>query len=263
MSFSPCRSLALSTLLTLGATAALSGPATMVVGAGPGLESTYYDDDAVTRRVATHFSFGFDLGPARVKSSGGGVVLDFGLTAETRLGVALRKGKDLDLTDSTDPARAALPQITGGADIGLELTHEYVGFMGDDTKLITTATLLGNVDGPGGVHFGAAGELRRDIGANRVWLGLGLHGGDATYRQAYFGISAAEAAASGLPVSTYGAGLTDMSVTVGYARPLSRNLYAGASLSYAHLLGDAADSAKIARPESVKLGVGLGYRVEF
>lgn len=242
----------------------LSAPAadlTVVVGAGAAVSADYYDDEVEGVHLARHFSATLDFGGVRVKSKAGGLMVDFGRGDFKALGIIIRPGTGLDLSGSINPAKAALPVIDSGVEIGFSVARSLPGFAPQGYDLTAHAALYKNTgNGPHGLSLETGATLVRQIGANKLWVAVAARGGDATHRQAFFGVSAADALASGFAQTDLGAGIDDVGITLGYARPLTENLYLGASLQYSHLVGASLDSAKTARNAAYQIGFGVGYK---
>ncbi len=87
---------------------------------------------------------------------------------------------------------------------------------------------------------------------------------DDAYMNQHFGISASEAAASGLDAFTASAGLKSMGVAAGLVLPLSRNFELQGKVGVTQLLQDAAASPwVIERGESTDLNGNIGFAFRF
>ena len=96
-------------------------------------------------------------------------------------------------------------------------------------------------------HKGWAGEVSADYIARQGddWLfsiGPRVTLGDAKYTRAYFGVTPAAAATSGLPAFRPGGGVQSVGVTAGYHRMLGERWGVAVYGRYDRLVGDAADS---------------------
>lgn len=105
------------------------------------------------------------------------------------------------------------------------------------------------VEGRKGIsgHKGWTGEISADYIARQGddWLfsiGPRVTLGDAKYTRAYFGVTPAAAATSGLTAYDPGGGIQSVGVTAGYHRMLGRNWGFAVYGRYDRLVGDAADS---------------------
>lgn len=101
-----------------------------------------------------------------------------------------------------------------------------------------------DVLGRGGGHTWDLGLTReRPLAPRWTWsLGAGVSLADGRYMRSYYGVSAAEAQASGHPVYTPGAGLRDVSVASTVRLELDRHWSAYAGAGIGRLLGPAARS---------------------
>lgn len=119
-------------------------------------------------------------------------------------------------------------------------------------------------------HEGFVGELGVDAilhPMDRVTVNIGPRLGlaDSEYMDTYFGISAAESIASGLPQYKASGGIKDVGLAakVSYAWTDNATVYLDGS--YKRLVGDAADSPIVKNGEANQFTVGLGmsYRFSF
>jgi outer membrane protein len=76
---------------------------------------------------------------------------------------------------------------------------------------------------------------------------------------AYFSVSPAQSAASGLSEYEASAGFKNVSLEIGADYKLTERWTATSKLGYSHLLGDAADSPITASESQFSGGVGLTY----
>jgi outer membrane protein len=116
-------------------------------------------------------------------------------------------------------------------------------------------------------RYGAHAELGGGIGlplsaTDNMRLGVSLDWGDARYNQSYFGVTPAEAAASGNVLAPYqaGAGLKDYALTVNWAHNYTRQWFSTFGASYKRLAGSAASSPLTLRVSQPSVNFMLGYR---
>lgn len=83
---------------------------------------------------------------------------------------------------------------------------------------------------------------------------------DRTYNDRYFGVTAAQSAASGLPVYAAGGGIKDISASLGAMYRLDDRVTLGATASLSSLQGDAKDSPIVADPTQPAMFVSAAYR---
>lgn len=116
-------------------------------------------------------------------------------------------------------------------------------------------------------HKGWVGEVSADYIAREGdnWLfsiGPRVTLGDAKYQRAYFGVTPAAAATSGLPAFDPGGGVQSVGLTAGYLRQLSKRWGVAVYGRYDRLVGDAADSPVVRHSGSRSLpsaGIALSY----
>ncbi|MGV3729538.1 MAG: MipA/OmpV family protein [Sphingopyxis sp.] len=156
------------------------------------------------------------------------------------------------------------------SDVGADLPS--VGFTfeaGGFAQVNLTPALRLRVEGRKGLsgHKGWVGEVSADYVARSgdEWLfsiGPRVTLGDAKYTRAYFGVTPAAAATSGLPAFDPGGGVQSVGVTAGYLRQLSRRWGIGVYGRYDRLVGDAADSPvtrQLGSRSQPSVGVALSY----
>ena len=156
------------------------------------------------------------------------------------------------------------------SDIGADLPK--VGFTveaGAFAQAYLTPSLRVRVEGRKGLsgHKGWTGEVSADYIARQGddWLfsiGPRVTLGDAKYHRAYFGVTPAAAASSGLPVYDPGGGVQSVGVAAGYHRMLGENWGIAVYGRYDRLVGDAADSPvtrQLGSRSQPSVGVALSY----
>lgn len=156
------------------------------------------------------------------------------------------------------------------ADIGVAL-HE-VGFsfeIGGFAQTYVTPNLRvrGEVRKAVSGHDGWVGEVSADYIARDGdnWLfsvGPRVTLADATYHRAWYGITAADSIASGLPQFRPDGGVEGVGVAAGYLRQLTRRIGVSAYARYDHLVGDAGRSPYVRAAGSrsqPSVGLALSY----
>jgi MipA family protein len=136
------------------------------------------------------------------------------------------------------------------SDIGADLPKVGLSVeAGAFGQVSLTPELRVRVEGRKGLsgHKGWTGEVSADYVARQGddWLfsiGPRVTLGDAKYTRAYFGVTPAAAAASGLAAYDPGGGIQSIGMTAGYHRMLSKNWGIAVYGRYDRLVGDAADS---------------------
>ena len=93
-----------------------------------------------------------------------------------------------------------------------------------------------------------------------IVLGLSTEWADGNYMSDYFGVTASQAAASGLPGYTAGAGFKSAGAEVGFRYPFLENWVFGVAFEYSRLIGDAAKSPVVRRRNQFAAGSFISYR---
>lgn len=95
----------------------------------------------------------------------------------------------------------------------------------------------------------------------RLGMGAGLSYANAAYQQSFFGVTASQAAASGYPVYTPGAGLRQGRAYLALTYTASPRVFATAGIATQVLTGDAADSPLVQNRSSTHglLAVTYGF----
>lgn len=111
-------------------------------------------------------------------------------------------------------------------------------------------------EGEAGIRFNLSDTLIASASAKASWA-------DKDYMGTYFGVTAAQAARSGLPVYRADSGLKDIGAGVDLSYMLGRNWVVTAVGGYSRLMGDAADAPLVVRrgsPDQWMGGLFLAYR---
>ncbi len=188
-----------------------------------------------------------------------GTTLRANLLASGRLSAGpvlrYRFGRDDDVSDS---AVAALPEIDAGAELGVfARTTLDMGSLPVDLS----AELLADVSG---VHDSWSASLGAGhtafVGERwRITAGAGIDLIGDGHAETRYGVTAAGAAASGLPVYRPDGGLAAAGLTLNLGYSLGPASEITGLVVWRRLLGDAADSPITERGSADQLLVGLGY----
>ena len=104
-----------------------------------------------------------------------------------------------------------------------------------------------------GLIVDLGGDYSIEMGAHwRVGLGAGISLANAEYLQSFFGVTAAQAAASGYRAHAPGAGVRDGRVSLSLTYMASPRVSVTAGVTASALLGDAADSPLVRKKTSVQ-----------
>jgi MipA family protein len=129
-------------------------------------------------------------------------------------------------------------------------------------------------------NFRLRGHLRKGIGGHKGWVGdIGadafadagrlhlsagprLRFGDGRYMRSFYGVDAAQSAATGLPFHDAGAGIHSVGATAGALYRLGGGIGIHGYARYDRLVGDAANSPIVLNygtRDQLSLGIGLSY----
>jgi len=114
-----------------------------------------------------------------------------------------------------------------------------------------------------GTHVELGGGIGLPLSAtDRLRLAINVNWGDRKYNQTYFGITAAQAAASGNVLTAYdaAAGNKDHAFTANWVHNFDQAWSSSAGLSYKWLAGSAAHSPLTQRSSAGSANLALGYR---
>jgi len=209
----------------------------------------------------------YEWGRFRISTSRAGAVMNFasdpqgpGASAlilssnNLRFGAALRFDSGRQSGDS--------PHLQGLTDIKRTLR----GRLFASWKIDEHWDLGGNVSQDLlGRHGGAVGSL--DLGYHHrlsersEWsAGLGVTAASGQNLRTYYGVTPEQAAVSGLPAFSPGAGPRDVYAGMGFTTALTRRWILFGNIGGSHLVGDAGASPITLQRTSYSAGLGLGYR---
>ncbi|QKV19957.1 MipA/OmpV family protein [Oricola thermophila] len=159
------------------------------------------------------------------------------------------------------PALAGLADVDAAVELGLGLSYATPGFrvFGEVRRGVTG-------------HDGMVGEIGADLVArpgDRLTLAAGPRASfaDAEYMDTYFGVTAAEAIASGMPQFDARSGFKSYGLAASARFDLSENWALEGSARYDRLTGDAANSPVTGAGSRNQFGFRLGltrsFRIDF
>lgn len=243
-------------------TIAIGHADTVKIGIGAGVSPDYEGADEYRAIPFPSFSWESDLFTLRTR--GPGLEADFVPSKAFGLGPILRY--DFGRDDVDDAVVALLPAVEGSLEAGgfAEMAFPVGQLM--DGPVLATARLeatqgLGD-DGHGGLE--AKGSVGLLIPGDPLTVGANLNvtWADDDYMRAYFGVTAAGAAASGLPVFAPDAGIKDVGASLFASYDLNEAWAVTMIASYTRLVGDAADSPIVTQRGTENQffgGLGLSY----
>ncbi len=160
-------------------------------------------------------------------------------------------GRDEDDADRLD----GLGDIDGGMNVGAFAALRLEPFFIDAAWI---RQVTGDDDVGHTVRLGAGWEdqLTERL-TGRAYLSTSYASGE--YMDAYFSVTPAQAASSGLSAYDASAGFKNVSFEIGADYKLTERWAVTSKLGYSHLLGDAADSPVTASESQFSGGIGLTY----
>ena len=244
--------------------AGMAGADTLKLGIGAGVAPDHEGSDEY--RVVPFPSFSWETDLFTLRTRGPGLEADFVPSKAFGLGPILRD--DFGRDDVDDAVVSLLPDVEGSLEAGgfAEIAFPVGQFVNGPvlaTARVEATQGLGD-DGHGGLEAkGSVGLLvpgePLTVGAN-----LSVTWADEDYMRSFFGVTAAGAAASGLPVYTPDAGIKDVGASLFASYDLTEAWAVTAVASYTRLLGDAADSPIVTqRGSENQFFGGLGFTYTF
>jgi MipA family protein len=124
----------------------------------------------------------------------------------------------------------------------------FANYAVDDKLTLRSALRLGMGEGADGslLHLGGSYKVLQ-LGFFGVSLNASVKYADSNYMQSYFGVTPAQAAASGLKAYQPSAGFAAAKVGLTAGTPLSRQIFVFTNLSVQRLLGDAGNSPIVSK----------------
>lgn len=156
--------------------------------------------------------------------------------------------------DGSD-ALKGMGDIQGAAQVVLGASYQ-LGTVG--LSLGTTQNLAHREHGAT-YTLGASTQLYTTA-SDQVGLSLSTEYADKKHMQTYFGVTAAQSAASGYKAYTAKGGFSNVTAGVNWNHVLDKNWSVHTALGVSHLTGDAADSPLTKRKTSPVLMTGVAYK---
>lgn len=162
-------------------------------------------------------------------------------------------GYDTGRKESDSEHLEGLGDIDMGAVVGGTLTYEF----GPAEVYGSLSRIVGGSDGLQ-AEFGA--KLSHDMERFRFSAGVSATWADETHMQAYFGVTAAQAARSGLPKYDIGAGFKRVDLELAATYAVTETWLVRGEVGVGYLLGEAADSPVVQEAFQPSVMILLGYR---
>lgn len=180
-----------------------------------------------------------------------GMGYNFSDERDVQYGVRLMPGHSR--RESADPRLNGMGNIGFTPEAGLFYNQRFAPWY--VSSGITTGSHGAHVELGGGIGFPVSA-------ADRLRMGINLNWGDARYNQTYFGVTPAQAAASGNVLTAYnaGAGIKDYALTANWLHSYNKEWFSSAGLSYKWLTGSALHSPLMQRGSAGSVNFLLGYR---
>jgi MipA family protein len=204
--------------------------------------------------------FGFSTGGAGAlggfdaPSVPAGLSWSYAPSESLRLGLGLR----------AEPGRreSANPRLSGMGDTRSTLrANLFASYRLNDAWALSAAVQPDLLGRDAGVALTLGAAYTRRLGAD--WLAVGalsLQGGDRAALEREFGVSTAQSASSGLPAYAPGAGLRNLSVSVGLNHRIAKNWTGFGRVQLGRVVGDAARSPLVQEATQAGVTFGAGYR---
>jgi len=156
-----------------------------------------------------------------------------------------------------DDALAGLDEIDRTVELGLRLGYG-IGPVG------AYATMRRGFGGHEGITGAVGAKYRTELSPElTLWSGVQAVYGNGAFNDTYFGVTEAEAAASGLPETSVGSGFNEAALTFEARYAVSDATSLLGEVRYARLIGDAADSPVVQEDYQPSLRLGLVRRFSF
>jgi outer membrane protein len=180
-----------------------------------------------------------------------GIGYNFSEEKDVQYGVRLSPGHSR--RESADPHLNGMGNIGFTPEAGLFINRRFAPWY--VSSGISTGTHGTHVELGGGIGFPLSA-------ADRLRFGVNLNWGDAKYNQTYFGVTTAQAAASGYVLTTYNAsaGIKDYALTANWLHNYDKNWFSTAGLSCKWLTGSAKQSPLTQRSAAGSVNFLVGYR---
>ncbi len=242
------------------------------VGLGLGAAPDYLGSDDL---VATPLpSFAFSLGRLNVQNNLLGVEIDIrpGFQAPPSTAAIIAYGpiirQDLGRNDGSkveDPVVALTTPVKSTLELGGFFEATFPLAAGGDAPTLLTArvSVVQAVENHEGATLDLSVGVVRPIGRWTLGGGIAATIADGDYTRAYFNVSAADAAKTGLAPYESAGGLLDVGLSLFASYAVNDHWSVDALAGYTVVVGDAADSPIVAergRAEQPFAGLGVSYR---
>lgn len=161
--------------------------------------------------------------------------------------------------EDDDSDLRGLGDVKGGADLGAFANYEFgrfgLGLLG--RKNVSHSELGATIEVSARYRMRLAEKTMLVVGPAATWA-------DSDYMRTYFGVTAAQARASGLTAYTPSSGFKDVGVSGTVVHRLTDTWSILGTTGYTRLIGDAADASLVKQrgsPNQFRVGLGVTYRL--
>lgn len=194
--------------------------------------------------------------------------------ADLRRGVGVQYRNDRGFAARTsiayDPGRGVKRQLLRPGSRRLEGMGKIDASAVWNITLALEITPWLGINGEANIHLGGQEDRGNDFrigmeskvfgnGRDTIKLDANAHIGDGDYNQTYFGVSPAQAVASGYRFHSPGSGVYGVSAGIGWERQLDANWAIGANARLMQLTGDVAKSPIVERKTSATVLATVRY----
>ncbi len=206
----------------------------VTIGGGAAYSPDYEGSDDYEIDPVPYVELSFFEGLASLSVGGLQVMLPIGDQAFVGAGVGYGGGREEDANDDLEGLGDVDDTIIGNLSGGLKL--------GPGAFIVSHTQDLGNEYDGYSIDFGVETGLELIEEKAEITLGAGATWGSGGYNETFFGISQAQAAASGLDEFDADEGFKSVGVELGGTYAITDNLLIGFEAGYQRLVGDVADS---------------------
>ncbi|AZI87995.1 MipA/OmpV family protein [Kosakonia sp. CCTCC M2018092] len=260
----PLKNIVPGALLALLATPTLAAEppqgTTLTLGGGVGVAPRYSgsDENRVSTALVLDYSMrnGFFVSSTRGLGYGNSLGnLDYSAALSYRTG---RKDHNVDsdtMSDGSDYLRG-MGNVKGSALGVVGLGYKLTNWL---SAQLQAEVPFSQRDNGAALHFGIVSPLYHSP-KNSVTLGLTSSWGTNDYMQTYYGVSAAQSAASGFTQYTAGSGIYACSLNLDWTHNFTESWSVVADAGYTQLAGDARNSPIVQRKASPTGSLTVTYR---
>ncbi len=161
--------------------------------------------------------------------------------------------------EGDDDDLRGMGDVKDGVDLGAFASYDFgpLGLRVAGRRNVSHSELGGTIDLGLRYRLPPIGRTMLGFGPSATWA-------DSDYMQSYFGVTAAQATASGMRAYSPSSGFKDVGLSANAMHPLGGNWALTGFGGYKRLIGDAADSPLVkdrGTPNQFRVGLGISYRL--